>query len=367
MGSRTRPGFTVVELLVSVSLIAILAGILLPTMGKARDATRINVSRSNLRQVGIALRTYASDWSDRQLTYVRDNLGQYGGDLAGYNQAVYGAGAGNGLDMHPPIIAGWAYNSAGEWSGPWAYWPTQGNRIMFQPINFPESPMGCSMCSGWGWFRMGIQTKPINCYLNGRFHDLVFYAPKDRANFETAERCAEVPGEFVAVDDICSCGPWPSYCLSPAALFAPQVFSDDGQGRFWNAPWTMAAGYRVPSFGQVRYPELKTHALEHHWLQNAAFPCNDAFFGCEPYYFNHSFRSAPVTLFYDGSVRLMTVLEAMSSDRRHQHQAGHGLWSRDTPFGEGGYFIAEGHDYASTSYHILTTEGVRGRDTVGSE
>jgi hypothetical protein len=74
-----------------------------------------------------------------------------------------------------------------------------------------------------------------------------------------------------------------------------------------------------------------------------------------------------VTLFYDGSIRLMGVLEAMSSDRRHQQQAGHGLWSRDTPFAEDGYFIAEGYDFASTSYHILTIDGARGRDTIGSE
>ncbi|MHC4211359.1 MAG: hypothetical protein ACYSWT_16785, partial [Planctomycetota bacterium] len=84
-------------------------------------------------------------------------------------------------------------------------------------------------------------------------------------------------------------------------------------------------------------------------------------------YFNHSFQSMPATLFYDGSVRIMSVLEAMSSDRRHEQQAGHGLWTRDTSFGDDGYLIAEGYDFAATSFHILTTEGVRGRDTLGRE
>ena len=54
-------------------------------------------------------------------------------------------------------------------------------------------------------------------------------------------------------------------------------------------------------------------------------------------------------------------------DRRHQHQPGFGLWSRDTPFGKDGYLIADGYDFAATGYHVLTIDGVRGRDTVGKE
>ena len=56
--------------------------------------------------------------------------------------------------------------------------------------------------------------------------------------------------------------------------------------------------------------------------------------------------------------------EAEAADRRINRQSGHGLWSRDTPFGTDGYFIPEGYDFSSTSFHILTTEGIRGRDTV---
>jgi prepilin-type N-terminal cleavage/methylation domain-containing protein len=72
---------------------------------------------------------------------------------------------------------------------------------------------------------------------------------------------------------------------------------------------------------------------------------------------------------YDGSVRLMSVLEAMSSDHRAQRQSSDGedLWTRDTPFGADGYLIPASYDFADSSFHILTTEGVRGRDTLGSE
>jgi hypothetical protein len=77
----------------------------------------------------------------------------------------------------------------------------------------------------------------------------------------------------------------------------------------------------------------------------------------------------PATLFYDGSVRVMGVLEAVSSDIRHQgqHPDGLGLWTRDTPFQTDGYLISASYDFTATSFHILTTEGVRGRDTLGAE
>ena len=119
MNKSQRNGFTIIELLVVVSIIALLVGMLLPAIGKARDNAQINVSKNNLRQLGVAHKTYAADWSDRHVTYVRDNLGQYGGDVAAYNAAVYGGGG--GFEVHPPIIAGWGYTGGGGYVA-WAYW-----------------------------------------------------------------------------------------------------------------------------------------------------------------------------------------------------------------------------------------------------
>lgn len=56
------PGFTLLELLVVISLIALLIGILLPALGKAREAGRFVVCRSNIRQVGLSMFTYAADY-----------------------------------------------------------------------------------------------------------------------------------------------------------------------------------------------------------------------------------------------------------------------------------------------------------------
>ena len=64
---------------------------------------------------------------------------------------------------------------------------------------------------------------------------------------------------------------------------------------------------------------------------------------------------------------MVGVHEAMLADRRHNHQVGYGLWSRDTPLGTDGYFIDLGYDFAESSFHTLTTDGARGRDILGKE
>jgi len=57
-----RRGFTLVELLVVISIIALLLGILLPALGKARSAAWRSVSAANLRQFSIAMQAYANDY-----------------------------------------------------------------------------------------------------------------------------------------------------------------------------------------------------------------------------------------------------------------------------------------------------------------
>lgn len=59
---RKNLGFTLIELLVVIAIIAILAAILFPVFAKAK-ATSYKVScASNLRQVGVAFRSYLDDW-----------------------------------------------------------------------------------------------------------------------------------------------------------------------------------------------------------------------------------------------------------------------------------------------------------------
>ena len=66
MSLRNRArAFTLVELLVVISIIALLIAILLPSLKRARDQAKDAVCRSGLHQLGVANQYYVSDHNDR--------------------------------------------------------------------------------------------------------------------------------------------------------------------------------------------------------------------------------------------------------------------------------------------------------------
>lgn len=81
-------GFTLVELLVVVAVIALLMGVLLPALSSARDAGRLTACRSNLRQVHQMTAVYALEYDGRL------PLGYRGGRMQ-WNTMVY-SGFGDG-------------------------------------------------------------------------------------------------------------------------------------------------------------------------------------------------------------------------------------------------------------------------------
>src|SRR5881409_6940 len=75
MKSARRRAFTLIELLVVIAIIAILAAILFPVFAQAREKARQTACLSNMKQIGIGLIMYASDYDSQ---YPPSQLGTNG-------------------------------------------------------------------------------------------------------------------------------------------------------------------------------------------------------------------------------------------------------------------------------------------------
>lgn len=86
-------GFTLVELLIVIAIVAILIAMLIPAVSKARGVAHLTVCASNLRQLGVALTAYNTtsrtpldinynqplqlEWMKKLLPYLNDDASKY--------------------------------------------------------------------------------------------------------------------------------------------------------------------------------------------------------------------------------------------------------------------------------------------------
>ena len=309
-------------------------------IAEARDKAKIAISTSNLRNFGAAHALYAAEWNGRQWTTCPDDLtviikGAYDGKFPKSYAGAEGV---------PAVPLG--FTADGNHFATAQSWAVQ--------------PFWCEVNCSLGSFR-AFHTKPFNQYLNSKVFDPIFWAPKDDSITEDIQRWWDDPGE------------WPrhanafyfsTYCTAVSAMLSSEVFRSKSKGGFQD-PLDLDAAFRSPSISQALYPDLKTHMLEHYWLQDRPSKAMPGTNGV-PWFFNGGEDSKPATLFYDGHVALLPVKQVLRSNRVVRIQTDDELWiDEGRCFGGGGYFTSYAKDPDKpTSFHVFTTDGIRGRDVL---
>jgi prepilin-type N-terminal cleavage/methylation domain-containing protein len=121
-------GFTLIELLVVIAIIAVLAGMLLPVLGRAKEMGRRAYCINNLRQIGLGIRMYQDDNQEHPPLYlVNPRAKTYGlpGGNTNYLDGTYISNTNSFVCPSDrtkgqiPIDLGWEY--FGEFTTSYAY------------------------------------------------------------------------------------------------------------------------------------------------------------------------------------------------------------------------------------------------------
>lgn len=259
MREQRRHAFTLIELLVVIAIIALLIGILLPSLGRARDTAKRTASGSNLRQHGIFVALQAAGNRDRL-----PSRAPYDFDLEGVTNPFH----------NQPRAPG-----PGPLNVDVDNFVTDTGVVYRMPLDDP----------GDQWEHLLML---YNNYYNGTIFEETFWAPADdvgRAFFE--DEFTPSTTEWVRLQ------PWtpPSYAYSQVNLWSGQTWKS---GRNDAAPDSPASA-KVGRVGDVVYPSLKVAFHERGWFNNNTVG--------DPTLFWNEPDSEPGVVTFDGSVTFVQM------------------------------------------------------------
>lgn len=171
---RRSRGFTLIELLVVIAIIAVLIALLLPAVQQAREAARRSQCKNNLKQMGLALHSYAETYGCFPAAYYGRRYGSSDGcTQASRRVSVASPGWGWGVMLLPYLDQGPLYNEMP--------FNTVNNINLTNMKPLGQTPLNVYRCPS-----------DIGGKLNDNFHD--FATTNYRANFGTLQVGASYSG-----------------------------------------------------------------------------------------------------------------------------------------------------------------------------
>jgi prepilin-type N-terminal cleavage/methylation domain len=213
----SHDGFTLIELLVVIAIIAILAALLLPTLSKGKASAQSAACKSNLRQLGIALNMYVSDYGKYPgpRPYL-DEVQSYG--LHGWLLPYLSMPASDAA-----VVMMWANHKSGVLTC-----PAKPPRIV--PGLFPGSPSAEMYDNGYGYNQFGTERldpepsrdlglgfRQLNADPGGPI--VMIWNPTPSPLRFISESEVRVPSEMLALGDVVG---WSRF-ISPSSSFVADL------------------------------------------------------------------------------------------------------------------------------------------------
>ena len=382
---RSR-GICLTECVAVGAIFAITTAIIIPAAGSLNRGSMESDALGRIRRLSQAHSSYALDWNDQHVTYIKGDISAFGNSpsqaVAAWNtwNAQQG-GTPDELDeyWHPSLKLGWGGEqgqciSTDEDQVFYAYRQGSnfgGNHLLLQPIGLFNN-----------FSYIGSANLPnvrgLREYVGDKFFSRPFYSPLDTFGQGAIERPYSIPRalpdcdfEYVSVlnGNSTSSPVWSSFALSPAAMYNPEVMPQSGI----RDPWSFDEGFQSPNLSQCRYPSQKTEWLQIHPSYPDRF-CSDSGkwaggtlrgpYSCTRTNALYSYESPVDTVvpaaFFDGSVLLSLNRQYTRDNSRVKHlqtnkQAKVGLTHQPPR-------VSFGYDEETLGHHNFTVDGILGRD-----